>query len=90
MTISSHLANLCISEPDPTLSSLEMSTQPFILLAVLFQKLSIADYPLYLRLLAGPDTDVLSFVLKENETGEVEVCLGPLQKPVLARWVLLS
>uniref|UniRef100_A0A8C6HZ49 Ras association domain-containing protein 5 n=1 Tax=Mus spicilegus TaxID=10103 RepID=A0A8C6HZ49_MUSSI len=39
---------------------------------VLFQKLSIADYPLYLRLLAGPDTDVLSFVLKENETGEVE------------------
>uniref|UniRef100_A0A6I8MYQ8 Ras association domain-containing protein 5 n=1 Tax=Ornithorhynchus anatinus TaxID=9258 RepID=A0A6I8MYQ8_ORNAN len=39
---------------------------------VLFQKLSIADCPLYLRLLAGPDTDVLSFVLKENETGEVE------------------
>lgn len=42
---------------------------------MLFQKLSIADCPLYLRLLAGPDTDVLSFVLKENETGEVEV--GP-------------
>ncbi|XP_003999477.2 ras association domain-containing protein 5 isoform X1 [Panthera pardus] len=39
---------------------------------VLFQKLSIADCPLYLRLLAGPDNDVLSFVLKENETGEVE------------------
>ncbi|XP_005540694.1 ras association domain-containing protein 5 isoform X1 [Macaca nemestrina] len=39
---------------------------------VLFQKLSIADRPLYLRLLAGPDTEVLSFVLKENETGEVE------------------
>lgn len=39
---------------------------------VLFQKLSIADCPLYLRLLAGPDTDILSFVLKENETGEVE------------------
>ncbi|KAL1775498.1 ras association domain-containing protein 5 isoform X1 [Sigmodon hispidus] len=39
---------------------------------VLLQKLSIADCPLYLRLLAGPDTDVLSFVLKENETGEVE------------------
>ncbi|XP_055000477.1 ras association domain-containing protein 5 [Sorex araneus] len=39
---------------------------------VLFQKLSVADCPLYLRLLAGPDTDVLSFVLKENETGEVE------------------
>lgn len=45
--------------------------------AVLFQKLSIADRPLYLRLLAGPDTDVLSFVLKENETGEVEVGPGP-------------
>ncbi|ELW47749.1 Ras association domain-containing protein 5 [Tupaia chinensis] len=39
---------------------------------VLFQKLSVADCPLSLRLLAGPDTDVLSFVLKENETGEVE------------------
>ena len=45
--------------------------------AVLFQKLSVADCPLYLRLLAGPDNDVLSFVLKENETGEVEVGLGP-------------
>lgn len=43
--------------------------------AVLFQKLPLTEYPLYLRLLAGPDTDVLSFVLKENETGEVEVRL---------------
>lgn len=42
-------------------------------LLVLFQKLPLTEYPLYLRLLAGPDTDVLSFVLKENETGEVEV-----------------
>ncbi|XP_069489281.1 ras association domain-containing protein 5 isoform X2 [Ambystoma mexicanum] len=39
---------------------------------VRFQKLAITEHPLYLRLLAGPDTDVLSFVLKENETGEVE------------------
>ncbi|XP_056367129.1 ras association domain-containing protein 5 isoform X3 [Oenanthe melanoleuca] len=39
---------------------------------VLFQKLPLTEYPLYLRLQAGPDTDVLSFVLKENETGEVE------------------
>ncbi|XP_055675990.1 ras association domain-containing protein 5 isoform X3 [Falco peregrinus] len=39
---------------------------------VLFQKLPLTEYPLYLRLLAGPDTDALSFVLKENETGEVE------------------
>ncbi|POI23379.1 hypothetical protein CIB84_012873, partial [Bambusicola thoracicus] len=35
-------------------------------------KLPLTEFPLYLRLLAGPDTDVLSFVLKENETGEVE------------------
>lgn len=48
---------------------------------MLFQKLSVADCPLYLRLLAGPDTDVLSFVLKENETGEVEVSLDLLHKP---------
>ncbi|XP_054251836.1 ras association domain-containing protein 5 [Indicator indicator] len=39
---------------------------------VLFQKLPLTECPLYLRLLAGPDTDLLSFVLKENETGEVE------------------
>ncbi|KAF2976680.1 hypothetical protein EK904_010929, partial [Melospiza melodia maxima] len=39
---------------------------------VLFQKLPLTEYPLYLRLLAGPDTNTLSFVLKENETGEVE------------------
>lgn len=45
---------------------------------MLFQKLSIADCPLYLRLLAGPDTEVLSFVLKENETGEVEVGPAPV------------
>ncbi|XP_063153551.1 ras association domain-containing protein 5 isoform X3 [Candoia aspera] len=39
---------------------------------VLSQKLPVTEYPLYLRLLAGPDTDILNFVLKENETGEVE------------------
>ncbi|MEE6493547.1 hypothetical protein FKM82_016882 [Ascaphus truei] len=39
---------------------------------VLFQKLSLTEHPLYLRLLAGPEADVLSFVLKENETGEVQ------------------
>lgn len=44
---------------------------------MLFQKLAVTDCPLYLRLLAGPDTNVLSFVLKENETGDVEVGLGP-------------
>uniref|UniRef100_A0A673KUD9 Ras association domain-containing protein 5-like n=1 Tax=Sinocyclocheilus rhinocerous TaxID=307959 RepID=A0A673KUD9_9TELE len=38
----------------------------------LFQKLPLSECPLYLRLLAGPDLENLSFVLKENETGEVE------------------
>ncbi|XP_042590198.1 ras association domain-containing protein 5-like isoform X1 [Cyprinus carpio] len=38
----------------------------------LFQKLPLSECPLCLRLLAGPDLESLSFVLKENETGEVE------------------
>lgn len=38
----------------------------------LFQKLPLCERPLVLRLIAGPDPDQLSFVLKENETGEVE------------------
>lgn len=55
----------------------QTSPQPLSWFAVLFQKLAVTDCPLYLRLLAGPDTNVLSFVLKENETGDVEVRLGP-------------
>ncbi|XP_069800640.1 ras association domain-containing protein 5 isoform X3 [Dendropsophus ebraccatus] len=39
---------------------------------VLFQKLPLTEHPLYLRLLAGPETEKLSFILKENETGEVQ------------------
>ncbi|XP_023688161.1 ras association domain-containing protein 5 isoform X2 [Paramormyrops kingsleyae] len=38
----------------------------------LFQKLAISEHPLYLRLIAGPDPECLTFVLKENETVEVE------------------
>ncbi|XP_032370219.1 ras association domain-containing protein 5 isoform X2 [Etheostoma spectabile] len=38
----------------------------------LFQKLPLCERPLILRLTAGPDPEQLSFVLKENETGEVE------------------
>ncbi|XP_065701394.1 ras association domain-containing protein 3 isoform X1 [Patagioenas fasciata] len=34
-------------------------------------KLSDRERPLYLRLVAGPRTDMLSFVLREHETGEV-------------------
>lgn len=41
--------------------------------ADLFQKLPLHERPLLLRLRAGPDLQRLSFVLKENETGEVEV-----------------
>ncbi|MGH0118824.1 UNVERIFIED_CONTAM: hypothetical protein FKN15_056211 [Acipenser sinensis] len=33
-------------------------------------KLSDGEHPLYLRLLAGPNTDTLSFVLREQQTGE--------------------
>ncbi|XP_062272469.1 ras association domain-containing protein 5 isoform X2 [Scomber scombrus] len=38
----------------------------------LFQKLPQCERPLLLRLIAGPDSEQLSFVLKENETSEVE------------------
>ncbi|XP_014344164.1 ras association domain-containing protein 1 [Latimeria chalumnae] len=38
---------------------------------VYLRKLSDEERPLYLRLLAGPNEKTLSFVLKENETGEV-------------------
>ena len=57
-------------------------------LAVLFQKLPLTECPLYLRLLAGPDTDLLSFVLKENETGEVEVRRGSFPRFVRERGAL--
>ncbi|XP_019736260.1 ras association domain-containing protein 1 isoform X1 [Hippocampus comes] len=38
---------------------------------VSMRKLSDDEYPLYLRLCAGPSEKVLSLVLKENETGDV-------------------
>ncbi|XP_010786188.1 ras association domain-containing protein 5 isoform X3 [Notothenia coriiceps] len=38
----------------------------------LLQKLPLCERPLLLRLITGPDPEHLSFVLKENETGEVE------------------
>lgn len=38
---------------------------------VYVRKLSQDERPLYLRLCAGPSEKVLSLVLKENETGEV-------------------
>lgn len=37
------------------------------------RKLSEDERPLFLRLCAGPSETALSLVLKENETGEVNV-----------------
>lgn len=37
------------------------------------RKLCDEERPLFLRLCAGPSEKVLSLVLKENETGEVNV-----------------
>ncbi|GLD74143.1 ras association domain-containing protein 1 isoform X1 [Lates japonicus] len=34
-------------------------------------KLADGEQPMFLRLVAGPDTDTLSFVLREQQTGEV-------------------
>lgn len=42
-------------------------------LSVYIRKLSDDEHPLRLRLGAGPNEKALSFVLKENETGEVNV-----------------
>lgn len=42
-------------------------------LSVYIRKLSDDERPLRLRLCSGPNEKVLSFVLKENETGEVNV-----------------
>ncbi len=47
------------------------------------QKVPLSECPLHLRLLAGPDLENLSFVLKENETGEVEVSFHILFKSVI-------
>lgn len=41
------------------------------------RKLSDDEQPLRLRLLAGPSEKALSFVLKENDSGEVNVSMQP-------------
>lgn len=48
--------------------------------AVYVCKLADGEQPLFLRLLAGPDTDTLSFVLREQQTGEVMVTSTRVQK----------
>lgn len=52
--------------------------------AVYLRKLADEEQPLRLRLLAGPSEKVLSFVLKENETGEVNVSAGKGRGPAPA------
>lgn len=42
---------------------------------VYLRKLADDEQPLFLRLCAGPNEKVLSLVLKENETGEVNVSI---------------
>lgn len=46
--------------------------------SVYLRKLSDDEQPLRLRLLAGPSEKALSFVLKENDSGEVNVSTRPL------------
>lgn len=43
------------------------------LFSVYLKKIADDECPLFLRLCAGPNEKVLSLVLKENETGEVNV-----------------
>lgn len=45
----------------------------FGFILVYLRKLTDDERPLHLRLCAGPNEKVLSLVLKENETGEVNV-----------------
>lgn len=46
---------------------------PSARLTVYLRKLADDEQPLRLRLLAGPSEKALSFVLKENDSGEVNV-----------------
>lgn len=62
-----HFANLMF------LRILHVESSLALLAAVYIRKLSDNERPLRLRLASGPNEKVLSFVLKENETGEVNV-----------------
>lgn len=54
--------------------------------SVYLRKLSDDEQPLRLRLLAGPSEKALSFVLKENDSGEVNVSI----QLSLVSWLLLG
>lgn len=58
--------------------------------AVFLRKLSDEEQPLRLRLLAGPSEKALSFVLKENDSGEVNVSTGTVWGRALWGTVPLS
>lgn len=47
----------------------------FSVFAVYMCKLADGEKPLFLRLVSGPGSEALSFVLKEQQTGEVMVAL---------------
>lgn len=55
--------------------NLHVESSLVLLAAVYIRKLSDSERPLRLRLASGPNEKVLSFVLKENETGEVNVSI---------------
>lgn len=54
--------------------------------SVYLRKLSDDEQPLRLRLLAGPSEKALSFVLKENDSGEVNVSI----QLSFVSWLLLG
>lgn len=54
--------------------------------SVYLRKLLDDEQPLRLRLLAGPSEKALSFVLKENDSGEVNVST----QPSFATWLSLG
>lgn len=70
---------MCTEEQLPVVSCSVHTVQTKSVVCVCFAvytcKLADAEKPLFLRLVAGPDSDLLSFVLKEQQTGEVMVRL---------------
>lgn len=82
-TNNGHQENTCSRFPWPTNQFISADLRrltAFVCLcvraAVYVCKLADGEQPLFLRLLAGPDTDTLSFVLREQQTGEVMVRLS--------------
>ncbi|KAL7982624.1 hypothetical protein Chor_010222, partial [Crotalus horridus] len=63
--------NLIEKEGDLSEEELKKKTPLRILQDIYTCKLLETEHPLYLRLVAGPRTDTLSFVLREHESGEV-------------------